>query len=145
MGRSVSLEYLFEVTNSSFELKFSVDDFFYDKSAVFVSVKEIILKASSTKSDSYDRIVKLISKNKSHPAYDKDHRVRNEFVNLAIFEINLQKDKEKLICVNSAPVLVNIENRKIEFEISGIFPEQKFDFTEVSKAFVRASINYVSN
>ena len=78
-----SNEYLVEITDSNFQLNFVVDDIFYNKEFAAVSVKEIVTQGVPNRIiEDYKQIIKITSRNRSYPVFDKLVQVKTVKVNL---------------------------------------------------------------
>ena len=143
-SRSVSVEYTVEIYDSSFDLRFVAGDKFYECDEVFVSFREISLKAKPKKAVEA-KTIKLFCKNLCVPVFDRATGTTTEYEDLAF--VNLPKftassAREITIPINSPEYRIPISGRRIEFEATDLYDNKDaFSFEEwVEKSYVRMSV-----
>lgn len=141
-----SNEYLVEITDSNFQLNFVVDDIFYNKEFAAVSVKEIVTQGVPNRIiEDYKQIIKITSRNRSYPVFDKLVQVKTVKVNLALFELEVHTNRARLFSVNSPPTVLPIISKKIDFELIELLTDKPINFHDAycERMFVRFVISPV--
>lgn len=141
-----SHEYLLEIEKSTFQLNFTVDDSFYNQEHAAVSIKEIITEGQPDEFLDHDQVIKIVCKNRSHPVYNKLAQLEIVTSNLALVQLKVQKAKCNLFTVNSAPTIVPISARRIEFQIVDLLNNRPMDFVNAhcKRIFVRVAVTPVA-
>lgn len=134
-----SNEYLLEITDPSFQLNFVVDDTFYNKEFAAVSIKEIVTEGTpSFALFDYKQVIKVTSRNRSHPVFDKLVQVKTDKVNLALVNLEISTEP-KFFTVNSLPTILPIISKKIDFELIELLTNKPINFLNAhcQRIFVR--------
>lgn len=134
----MDMEYTEEIYGPSFDIHFISGDEFINEKKVAVSIKEVIFEVLEY--SIREEIVKIICKNKTNLICAKDEGVKNVFVNLALFPIQLQKDHLFAIRLDSTPMEVSITQGKLSFEFRYLNNNKEIDWTKIKRAFVRVGL-----
>lgn len=136
-----NIDYLIEISDSEFELKFNIQDFFYNQSVAYVSISDFVFLPRPDQDVDY-RVISIYCMDKSHPIY-RDGKIVNAYASLGLVDVQLQSGQQRLVRVNTQPVRVNIEDRRIRFQLGEVLTGRDFDFSNILRAFVRIVVQEV--